>query len=58
VTYLHRRECSANTDEGVSLAMLQKATGCGKGRLYGFFLGGKEEMMNSVLVDLSGAVCE
>ncbi len=32
--------------------MLSKATGLGKGSLYNFFPGGKEEMMDAVLVDI------
>ncbi|WP_062786596.1 TetR/AcrR family transcriptional regulator [Novosphingobium capsulatum] len=35
--------------EGASLAVLSKATGLGKGSLYNFFPGGKEEMMAAVL---------
>lgn len=35
--------------EGASLATLSKATGLGKGSLYNFFPGGKEEMMAAVL---------
>jgi AcrR family transcriptional regulator len=35
--------------EGASLATLSKATGLGKGSLYNFFPGGKEEMMEAVL---------
>lgn len=38
--------------EGASLAVLSKATGLGKGSLYNFFPGGKEEMMGAVLVDI------
>ena len=40
--------------EGASLAVLSKATGLGKGSLYNFFPGGKEEMMEAVLVDIDG----
>lgn len=38
--------------EGASLAVLSKATGLGKGSLYNFFPGGKEEMMAAVLADV------
>jgi TetR/AcrR family transcriptional regulator, lmrAB and yxaGH operons repressor len=38
--------------EGASLAVLSKATGLGKGSLYNFFPGGKEEMMDAVLADI------
>jgi TetR/AcrR family transcriptional regulator, lmrAB and yxaGH operons repressor len=38
--------------EGASLAVLSKATGLGKGSLYNFFPGGKEEMMEAVLGDI------
>ena len=38
--------------EGASLAVLSKATGLGKGSLYNFFPGGKEEMMGAVLADV------
>jgi TetR/AcrR family transcriptional repressor of lmrAB and yxaGH operons len=38
--------------EGASLSMLSKATGLGKGSLYNFFPGGKEEMMDAVLADI------
>lgn len=38
--------------EGASLAVLSKATGLGKGSLYNFFPGGKEEMMAAVLDDI------
>lgn len=38
--------------EGASLSMLSKATGLGKGSLYNFFPGGKEEMMAAVLADI------
>lgn len=34
--------------------MLSKATGLGKGSLYNFFPGGKEEMMDAVLADIDG----
>lgn len=38
--------------EGASLAVLSKATGLGKGSLYNFFPGGKEQMMEAVLADI------
>lgn len=38
--------------EGASLSMLCSATGLGKGSLYNFFPGGKEEMMAAVLADI------
>lgn len=38
--------------EGASLTLLSKATGLGKGSLYNFFPGGKEEMMEAVLADI------
>jgi TetR/AcrR family transcriptional repressor of lmrAB and yxaGH operons len=38
--------------EGASLSTLSKATGLGKGSLYNFFPGGKEEMMDAVLADI------
>ena len=38
--------------EGTSLSVLSKATGLGKGSLYNFFPGGKEEMMDAVLADI------
>jgi AcrR family transcriptional regulator len=38
--------------EGASLSMLCTATGLGKGSLYNFFPGGKEEMMAAVLADI------
>lgn len=38
--------------EGASLAVLSKATGLGKGSLYNFFPGGKEEMMEAVLAEI------
>lgn len=40
--------------EGASLAILSKATGLGKGSLYNFFPGGKEEMMAAVLDNIDG----
>lgn len=44
--------------EGASLAVLSKATGLGKGSLYNFFPGGKEEMMAAVLADIDHWFCE
>ncbi len=38
--------------EGASLARIQEATGLGKGSLYHFFPGGKEEMARAVLSDI------
>lgn len=38
--------------EGASLALIGKATGLGKGSLYHFFPGGKEEMVQAVLVEI------
>jgi TetR/AcrR family transcriptional repressor of lmrAB and yxaGH operons len=38
--------------EGASLARLSEATGLGKGSLYNFFPGGKEEMAAAVLADV------
>jgi AcrR family transcriptional regulator len=38
--------------EGASLAQLSEATGLGKGSLYNFFPGGKEEMAAAVLADV------
>ncbi len=43
--------------EGASLAILSQATGLGKGSLYNFFPGGKEEMMDAVLADIDGWFC-
>ncbi|MBO9708179.1 MAG: TetR/AcrR family transcriptional regulator [Caulobacter sp.] len=40
--------------EGATLAALSKATGLGKGSLYNFFPGGKEEMMEAVLENVDG----
>ncbi|MDF0546469.1 TetR/AcrR family transcriptional regulator [Sphingobium sp. H39-3-25] len=40
--------------EGATLATLSKATGLGKGSLYNFFPGGKEEMMAAVLENIDG----
>lgn len=48
--------------EGASLARLCAATGLGKGSLYHFFPGGKEEMAAAVLADVqawfAGSVCQ
>jgi TetR/AcrR family transcriptional regulator, lmrAB and yxaGH operons repressor len=38
--------------EGASLAQLSEATGLGKGSLYNFFPGGKEEMAAAVLAEV------
>lgn len=38
--------------EGASLTILSQVTGLGKGSLYNFFPGGKEEMMDAVLADI------
>lgn len=38
--------------EGASLTLISKATGLGKGSLYNFFPGGKEEMMAAVLANI------
>ncbi|KQM63667.1 TetR family transcriptional regulator [Sphingomonas sp. Leaf17] len=43
--------------EGASLAILSQATGLGKGSLYNFFPGGKEEMMGAVLADIDDWFC-
>lgn len=40
--------------EGASLVLISKATGLGKGSLYNFFPGGKEEMATAVLADIDG----
>ncbi|MGQ9366231.1 TetR/AcrR family transcriptional regulator [Azospirillum sp. ST 5-10] len=40
--------------EGASLSLLSKATGLGKGSLYHFFPGGKEEMAAAVLAEIDG----
>lgn len=40
--------------EGASLKIISERTGLGKGSLYHFFPGGKEEMANAVLEDVSG----
>lgn len=40
--------------EGASLTLLSEATGLGKGSLYNFFPGGKEEMMDAVLAEIDG----
>jgi AcrR family transcriptional regulator len=38
--------------EGASLSLIGRATGLGKGSLYHFFPGGKEEMASSVLAEI------
>lgn len=40
--------------EGASLARISAATGLGKGSLYHFFPGDKEEMAAAVLADIAG----
>ncbi|GJE55073.1 MULTISPECIES: TetR/AcrR family transcriptional regulator [Methylobacterium] len=40
--------------EGASLALIGQRTGLGKGSLYHFFPGGKEEMANAVLDEIDG----
>ena len=40
--------------EGTSLSLITKATGLGKGSLYHFFPGGKEEMATAVLSEIDG----
>ncbi|MDX8453212.1 TetR/AcrR family transcriptional regulator [Mesorhizobium sp. VK9D] len=40
--------------EGASLALIGKATGLGKGSLYHFFPGGKEEMASAVIAHIDG----
>ena len=40
--------------EGASLSLISKATGLGKGSLYHFFPGGKEEMADAVLSEIDG----
>jgi len=40
--------------EGASLALLGRATGLGRGSLYNFFPGGKEEMAQAVLDEIGG----
>jgi TetR/AcrR family transcriptional regulator, lmrAB and yxaGH operons repressor len=40
--------------EGASLALITQATGLGKGSLYNFFPGGKEDMALAVLAEVSG----
>lgn len=40
--------------EGASLARITEATGLGKGSLYHFFPGGKEEMLSTVLAEIDG----
>lgn len=38
--------------EGATLALISEATGLGKGSLYNFFPGGKEQMANEVLASI------
>jgi TetR/AcrR family transcriptional repressor of lmrAB and yxaGH operons len=38
--------------DGASLSLISKATGLGKGSLYNFFPGGKEEMLAAVLAQI------
>ncbi len=40
--------------EGASLSLISRATGLGKGSLYHFFPGGKEEMASAVLAEIDG----
>ena len=40
--------------EGASLALIGEATGLGKGSLYHFFPGGKEEMAKAVIAHIDG----
>lgn len=40
--------------EGASLARISEGTGLGKGSIYHFFPGGKEEMADAVLADIDG----
>lgn len=40
--------------EGASLSLISERTGLGKGSLYNFFPGGKEEMAGAVLADIDG----
>ena len=40
--------------EGASLSLISEATGLGKGSLYHFFPGGKEEMAEAVLSEIDG----
>ncbi|MGE0564267.1 MAG: TetR/AcrR family transcriptional regulator [Pseudolabrys sp.] len=40
--------------EGASLALITQATGLGKGSLYNFFPGGKEQMAQEVLAEIDG----
>ena len=40
--------------EGASLALIGQATGLGKGSLYHFFPGGKEEMARAVIAHIDG----
>lgn len=44
--------------EGASLALITAGTGLGKGSLYNFFPGGKEEMAAAVLDDIDGWFAE
>lgn len=43
--------------EGASVAILSQATGLGKGSIYNFFPGGKQEMMDAVLAEIDGWFC-
>ena len=40
--------------EGASLARITEGTGLGKGSIYNFFPGGKEEMADAVLAEIDG----
>ena len=40
--------------EGASVSLISRATGLGKGSLYHFFPGGKEEMASTVLAEIGG----
>ncbi|MDQ0511375.1 TetR/AcrR family transcriptional regulator [Ancylobacter amanitiformis] len=40
--------------QGTSLALISERTGLGKGSLYHFFPGGKEEMVQAVLAEIDG----
>jgi len=40
--------------EGASLALMSRATGLGKGSLYNYFPGGKDEMADAVIDQISG----
>ncbi len=44
--------------EGASLGLITAGTGLGKGSLYNFFPGGKEEMAAAVLADIDGWFAE